>query len=130
MYSIVRRLCSVQAVGELDQDHAQVLRHREHELAVVLCLRVLAALELNARQLGHTLDEAGDLLAELRPDVVDLDPGVLDRVVQKRGGESCLVEAELGEDLRRAPRVIDELLPRPPELALVRPRREVERPRQ
>src|SRR4051812_24158554 len=47
----------VQPVGELDQDHADVLGHRDDQLAVVLGLRLLAALELHARQLGDALHE-------------------------------------------------------------------------
>jgi hypothetical protein len=120
----------VQAVGELDQDHPQVLRHREDELAVVLRLRVLAALELDAGQLRDALDELRDLVAELRADVVDLDAGVLDGVVEERRGERRLVEPEPGEDLRRTPRVVDELLARAPHLPVMGARREVERPRQ
>ena len=56
----------VQPVGQLDQDHAHVRRHRDDQLAVVLGLRLFAALELNARQLRDALDELRDLVAELR----------------------------------------------------------------
>src|SRR4051794_14854574 len=55
----------VQAIGELDQDDAEILRHREHELAVVLGLGDLPTLELDAGQLGDALDELRDLFAEL-----------------------------------------------------------------
>ncbi len=62
---VLDRAQVVQPVGELDQDHAHVLCHRDDELAVVLRLGVLAALELDARQLGDALDELRDLVAEL-----------------------------------------------------------------
>ena len=55
----------VEAVGELDQDDAHVLGHRDDHLAVVLGLRLLAAREADARQLGDALDEVRDLRAEL-----------------------------------------------------------------
>ena len=61
---VLDRAQVVQPVGELDQDHAQVLGHRDDQLPVVLRLCVLAALELDARQLGDTLDEIRDLVAE------------------------------------------------------------------
>ena len=55
----------MQPVGELDQDDPDVLGHRDHHLAVVLGLAVVAALEGDARELGHAVHELGDLLAEL-----------------------------------------------------------------
>ena len=71
-----------------------------------------------------------DLVAELGPDLVDLLVGVLDDVVEQRRGERRLVELQPGEDLRRAPRVVDELLARLAHLAVVRVGGELERPRQ
>ena len=55
----------VQAVGELDQDDPDVRGHRDHHLAVVLGLRLVARLERDPGQLGHAVDQAGDLVAEL-----------------------------------------------------------------
>ena len=78
-----------------------VLRHRHDHLAVVLGLGLLAALELDPRQLGDALDEPRDLVAELGSDLVGVRLGVLDDVVEERGGERLLVEMELGEDLAR-----------------------------
>ena len=127
---VLDRAQVVEAVGELDQDHAHVLGHRDDQLAVVLGLGVLAALELDARQLRDALDELRDLVAELGADVLDLDAGVLDRVVEERGGERRLVHLQPGEDLRGAPRVVDELLARAAQLAVVCVRGEVERARQ
>ena len=61
----------VQAIGELDQDHPDVRGHRDHHLAVVLGLRLVARLEGQVGQLGDAVDQAGDLLAEPRLDVLD-----------------------------------------------------------
>jgi hypothetical protein len=46
----------VQAVGELHQQHADVVRHREQQLAEVLGLGRLRRLELQLVQLGHAVD--------------------------------------------------------------------------
>ena len=119
----------VEPVGELDQDDADVLRHRDDHLPVVLGLRLLAALEGRAGQLRDALDHRGDLVAELDAKVVEVGLGVLDDVVQERGGDRLVVEPQLGADLRRRPRVVDERLARPADLALVRGRRVVERTR-
>ena len=126
---VLDRAQVVQPVGELDQDHPHVLGHRHDQLPVVLGLGVLAALELDPRQLGDALDELGDLVAELVLDRLQVGVRVLDDVVEERGGDRLLVEVQLGEDLRDAERVVDELLAGAALLALVRHRRERERAR-
>ena len=68
-----------------------------------------------------------DLVAELVAHRLQVDVGVLDDVVEERGGDRLLVEVQLGEDLRDPERVVDELLARAPLLALVRARGERER---
>src|SRR5215212_4965207 len=123
---VLDRAHVVEPVRELDQDHADVLRHRHDHLAVVLGLRLLAALELNPRQLRNALDELRDLVAELRSYVLDVGAGVLDHVVQERGGDRLLVQVELGADPGGAPRMVDEVLAGAALLALVRRRGETE----
>ncbi len=125
---VLDRAHVVEAVGELDQDHPHVLGHRHDHLPVVLGLGLLAALELDPRQLRDALDEVGDLVAELGPHLLDLGVGVLDDVVEERGGDRLLVEMEARADLRDAPRVVDEVLAGAALLALVRPLRVGEGP--
>ena len=100
----------VQAVGELDQDDPDVRGHRDHHLAVVLGLRLVARLEGDAGQLGHAVDEPRDLLAERRADLLERGARVLDGVVQQRGAQRLGVEPHAGADLRDADRVGDEVL--------------------
>src|SRR6266487_421216 len=120
----------VEPVGELDQDHALVPDHRGDHLSVVLGLRLLAALEVDSRQLGDAFDELRDLVAELRPHLVDLRIRILDHVVQERGGDGLLVLSQLREDLRGAPRVANERFTGAALLSLVRGRGEAKRPRE
>src|ERR671937_1665882 len=127
---VLDRAQVVKAVGELDEDYTDVLGHRNDHLPVVLRLRLLAALELDARQLGDAVDEPRDLVAELGADLVELRRRVLDDVMEERGRDRLLVEAELGADLRRAPRVVDERLAGTPLLPLVRGGGEAERARE
>ena len=117
---VLDRAHVVQSIGELDQDDAHVARHRHDHLAVVLGLGLLAALELNSGQLRDAFDQARDLLAELLPELGDGHAGVLDHVVQKRGGHRLLVQPKLGADLRDAERMVDELLARAALLTVVR----------
>ena len=109
----------VQPVGQLDQDHTHVCRHRDDQLPVVLGLGLLTALELHARQLRDALDELRNLVAELGTDTFQLDVGVLDDVVQERRGDRLVVESELGADLGDPPGVEHELLTRTALLPLV-----------
>ena len=106
----------VEAVGELDEDDPDVLGHRDDHLAVVLGLCLLAARELDPRQLRDALDELRDLGAELGPELVELGVGVLQDVVQERGRDRLLVEMELGADAGDAARMVDELLAGAPHL--------------
>ena len=105
---VLDRAQVVEAVGELDQDDAHVLGHRHDHLPVVLGLRLLAGLELDARQLRDAVDELGDLVAELLAQRLELDAGVLDDVVEERGGDGLLVEAQAGEDRGDADGMRDE----------------------
>ena len=100
----------VEAVGELDQDDPHVRGHRDHHLPVVLGLALVPALERDAGQLRHPVDEMGDRLAEALLDLLEARARVLDGVVQERGAEGLGVEAQTGADLRHLDRVVDELL--------------------
>ncbi len=59
----------VKAVGQLDQDDANVLRHRQQHLAKILGLSIFARLELDLIELGYSVDHVGDGLAEGRLDL-------------------------------------------------------------
>ena len=50
------------------------------------------------RQLGHAVDQARDVLAEMLLDLFRGGERVLDRVVEDRGGDRLVVELQVGED--------------------------------
>ena len=91
----------VQPVGNFDEDDADVLGHGHEHLAQVLGLLLLVAGPLDAGQLGDALDYVRDGGAELALDLVVGDGRVLYDVVQQRGDHAVLVEALLGDYLRR-----------------------------
>ena len=68
---LVERAHVVQAVGELDEDDARVLRDRQQQLAVVLDLPLLRRVERQLADLRQAVDDLRDLLAELALDVGD-----------------------------------------------------------
>jgi hypothetical protein len=76
----VQRAHVVQPVGQLDEDHAHVARHRQQHLAEVFGLRVLDRLELDLVELGDAVDQVGDrTLPNLLADLGLGDVGVLRR---------------------------------------------------
>ena len=90
----------VQAVGELDQQHAHVVGDRQQELAQVLRLLRFLGDEVELLELGQALDQRADIVAEHLVDLGAGRGGVLDRVVQQRGGDGRIVELEVGQDRR------------------------------
>jgi hypothetical protein len=103
----IERAHVVQPVGELDEDHAHVARHREQHLAEVLGLRVLQRGELDAVDLRHAIDQLRHGLAEALRDLGLGGGRVLDDVVQDRGHQRLRIEVPLREDLRDRERMRD-----------------------
>ena len=116
----MQRAHVVQPVGELDQQHADVLGHREHELAEILRLLGLVRLHFDARQLGDAVDQPGDLGAEQPLDVVERRDRVLDRVVQQAGNDRGGVELHLREQARDLDRMREIRVARGAQLRAVR----------
>ncbi len=98
----------VQAVRELDDQHADVAGHRDDQLAIALGLMLLPAVEVELRELRDAVDQRGDLSAEQPLDVVEAGVRVLDRVVEQRRRDRAAVEAQPRADARAAQRVGDE----------------------
>src|SRR5690606_18584580 len=80
----------------LDQQHADVLAHRQEELAQVLGHALVVGQLLELRQLGDSVDQLGDVGPEVLLNLLDRDQRVLDRVVEQRGDDRLLVELEVG----------------------------------
>jgi len=81
----VERAHVVQTISELDQDDADVARHREQHLAEALGLRFFARRELDLVELRNAVDHFGDRTSELGFELAARDGGVLHHVVQQRG---------------------------------------------
>ena len=98
----------VKPVGELDEDDAQVLRHRDEHLAEVLGLLLLGALEVELGDLRDRIHEVRDLGAEALLDLLVRHVAVLRHVVQEARGDRDGVEIEVGEALGDLDAVRDE----------------------
>ena len=109
----------VEAVGQLDDEHPDVAGHGDDHLAHRLGLGGLAVGHLV--ELGDSVDEHRDLVAEVAAQRLEAVGGVLHRVVQQRRRQRGRGHAELGEDRRHGQRVGDVVVTRAALLALVRP---------
>ena len=95
---MLERAHVVQPVGQLDQDDADVVHHREHHLAEALGLLLLLRVEGDARDLGETLDDVRDVLSEVLLNDLARRQGVLENVVQQPGDDAREIELEVGKD--------------------------------
>ncbi|MNN64824.1 hypothetical protein D3C81_1802900 [compost metagenome] len=90
----------VQAVSQLDQQDPHVFRDRQNKLAQVLGLARVLGLKLQPRQLGHALDQDGNLLAEHGGDVIAGGGCVLNNIVQQGGDDGRRIQPVIGQDAR------------------------------
>ena len=88
----------MQPVGELNQQHADILGHCKHEFTEILGVLGLVRLQLQLTKLGHAIDETGDRRTEMIFDLLEGSEGVFHRVVQKRCNDGITVEFERGQD--------------------------------
>ncbi len=88
----------VQAVGQLDEDHPQVLGHGHEQLAEILSLFRLGRGELKIGQLCHTVDQFGHFGTELLRDFGIGRLGVFDGVVQQGCHNRRIVQPLFGQD--------------------------------
>ena len=101
----VQRAHVVQAIGELHQEHADIVGNGQQQFAQILGLLGLPRYQFQPLQLGEALDQRADLGPE---DLVDLGPrrfGVLDRVVEQRSHDGGVVELQVGQNRRHFERM-------------------------
>ena len=103
----LERLEVVEPVGQLDEDDPEVVGHGQDDLADGLGPAGLGRGFLDAADLGHALDEAGDVLAEGFLEFGRRDVGVLQDVVEKPGDEGRPVEVHVGEMVRDLERMAE-----------------------
>ena len=102
----------VQAVGQLDQHHADVLAHGQDHLAQGFRLLLLPVGEVEAAQFGHAVHQLGDFRAELLFEGLQRHVrAVLHRVVQEARGDGRRVDHDLGQDAGDVDRMNDIGLP-------------------
>ena len=109
----------VETIGQLDDENPEVLGHRHQHLAHRRGLLGFLGVELDALELGDTIDDGRDFGTELTIDIGDGDLGVFNRIVKECGGDGGVVETDVGDDLGHGERVVDVPLAALARLALV-----------
>ena len=92
-----KRLHVVQAIGELHENDANVLDHREHHFAEAFSLCLCPAVKLNLVEFADAVNEQRDFVAELFFYFFERRFGVLNRIVQDRRHDRLGIEVHLGE---------------------------------
>jgi hypothetical protein len=110
----------VQPIGQLDDQDPDVPGHGHDHLSDVLRLFLLPAPVLDPFQLGQAVDDGRHLVAELPPDSVQAEVGILHHVVEQGGLQGGGIHPQVGQDVGHPQGVVDERLAGLPELALVR----------
>ncbi|KAF5028716.1 hypothetical protein DSECCO2_656140 [anaerobic digester metagenome] len=101
----LQRAHVVQAVGQLDQDDADVVGHGENHLADVLGLGLFLGFEGDEADFGDAVDDVGHFLAEELFQLVHGGLGVLHGVVEQARGDAGRVQAHVRQDAGRFQRV-------------------------
>ena len=109
----------MQAVGQLDNDNADVLAHGNEHLAEGLRLLVGERFHLDLGDLGNTVHQIGHGLAEQLGYLLFGGSGVFHRIVQKGGDERFHIHVQVGQDDGNLYRVDYERLARLALLAMV-----------
>ncbi len=105
---VLQRAHVMQAVGQLNDDYADIGDHGQQHLADVLRLMVFAVGELDLVEFRDPLDDVRHLLAEALLDLFGGHIGVFDRVMQQAGGNRRRIHLQLRQhqrDLQRMPRI-------------------------
>ena len=106
----------VQAIRQLDDDHADIVRHGDEHFAQIFRLLLFFGAQLDLAQLGHAVDQRSDVFAELFFDLFNGDGRILRHVVQHRRRERFGVHAHVSQNDRHGDRMDDVGLTRPPGL--------------
>ena len=93
----IQRAHVVQAVGELDDDDADVFGHRHDELAEALGLMLGLAVVFEFFQLGEAVHHVGNGLAEFGGELFFARAGVFKHVVQHAGAQALGVDMPFGQ---------------------------------
>ena len=88
----------VQTVGKLHQEHANVARDCDEQLAEILGLFRLLGHKVQAPDLCQPIDKRADLGTKQLINFCPRGFGILNDIVQQRRHDGCAIEFEVGKD--------------------------------
>ena len=109
----------VEPVRQFDQNHADVLCHRQEHLAVVFHLLFFFGLILDPAQFGDAVNQAGNLPAEFLFNLLQGHRGIFDYIMQQRRRDGVGVDLQFRQDPGHAQRVVDIVFAGNPVLSLM-----------
>ena len=115
---VLERARIVQPVRQLDQDHADVLRHGKEHLTQILELLLLLGIAQHT-QPGNAVYQLRNRRAEFVFDLLIAECGILDTVMQQRRTDGVRIQTHLHYDLGHCDRMNDIRLAVSPLLPLV-----------
>jgi hypothetical protein len=86
----------VEAVGQFDHDHPNIVDHGEEHFANALGLALLAGGEIQFTEFRHAVDAGGHFGTEILADFFDGSGRVLDDIVEEAGFEGDHVHVHVG----------------------------------
>ena len=116
---VFERAHVVQAIGQFDEHHTDVIDHGQHHLAQVFGLLFFSRRKVDFADLGDAFDNVRDLLAKFFADIDDGDRGVFDGIVQQSGRDRDGIHFHFGEHQRHFQGVDEIRLARGAGLAIV-----------
>ena len=116
---VLHRPHIVQPVGQLDEDNADILVHRQKHLADILRLLLLFGREGHVGQLGDAADHNRDVRAEGFFQFVERHRRILNDVVQKRRADTVGIHSHSDQDDRTGNRRGNIRITRPADLTSV-----------
>src|SRR5262249_53815913 len=99
VWQVVQRPHVVKAVGELDEDHTDVVDHRQQHLPEALRLPLFARRERDGADFRDALDNVRNLRTEQFADALDRRQRVLDDVVEEARGDRDHVQLHVGKEV-------------------------------
>lgn len=90
----------VEAIGELDDDDADVLRHSHKHLAQIFeIVFFFGTAQFDLAELGDAIDQEGDVTPELFFDFSERHLGILGDIMEESGDQRLFIHTDLGQDL-------------------------------
>jgi hypothetical protein len=101
----LKRSHIMESISQLDQDHPNIFRHRQHHLPKTFGLVLQATAEGEFTDLRQAVYKIADLVAKGLFDLLQRRMGIFYDIVQQRGGDARHIHLHIQDDLSDGQRV-------------------------